>query len=344
MTLAGRLIVVLAILTPIAALSGSPALAAQVQCGDTITQDTTLESDLRCPGTALFVRGGDITLDLAHHTVEGARDGSLWAIVVDARESGGGNFVLVNGTVEGGVGIGYTSAAVQNMVIRGGAGLYKNGLDFLKGSDGTVSRTVIEGCSVGFDTAHAGDIEISDTAIRGNDIGLHAGQGGSPHLANSAITDNAGDGIALSLAGISLSNTLVARNGGYGISVDIGAVNADRSEVVRNRAGGIQKDVGGLALLHSTVSYNGGDGVRIEGRGVVSITDSSADRNRADGIHVTSPEADVTISRDHTWFNGNLGIGAPPSTSGGNNWAKHNGNPLQCVPTTLCGTTGKPKG
>jgi hypothetical protein len=275
--------------------------------------------------------------------VEGARDGSLWAIRVGSSQSSGGNVVLTNGTVEGGVGIGFTSAAVKNMVIRGGVGPTKSGLDYLKGSDGTVSHTVIEGCYVGFDTAHAGDTEISDTAIRGNFIGLHAGQGGSPHLTNSAITDNADDGIGLSLAGISLSNTLVARNGGYGISVDIGAVSADHSEIVRNRAGGILKDVGGLALVHSTISDNGGDGVRIEGRGLVSITDTSADRNFADGIHVTTSEGDVTISQNHTWFNGNLGIEALPDTSGGNNWAKHNGNPAQCVPASLCSTTGKPK-
>ena len=69
MTLAGRLIVMLAILTSVAALSAGPALAAQVRCGDTITQDTTLDSDLHCPGTALVVQGGgDVTLNLAHHT------------------------------------------------------------------------------------------------------------------------------------------------------------------------------------------------------------------------------------------------------------------------------------
>jgi len=52
----------------------------------------------------------------------------------------------------------------------------------------------------------------------------------------------------------------------------------------------------------------------------------------------------VTGSGNHVWFNGNLGIEAVPGTLGGDNWAKHNGNPLQCVPTTLCSRTGKPKG
>jgi parallel beta-helix repeat protein len=54
----------------LAGLSAAQALANHVQCGDVITQDTTLDSDLiDCPGVALVVGADNITLDLAGHTI-----------------------------------------------------------------------------------------------------------------------------------------------------------------------------------------------------------------------------------------------------------------------------------
>jgi len=43
-----------------------------VACGDTITADTTLDSDLiDCPNNGIVIGADDITLDLDGHTVEG---------------------------------------------------------------------------------------------------------------------------------------------------------------------------------------------------------------------------------------------------------------------------------
>ena len=53
-------------------VSGSQALANHVRCGDVITQDTTLDSDLiDCPGDGIVIGASDITLDLGGHTVDG---------------------------------------------------------------------------------------------------------------------------------------------------------------------------------------------------------------------------------------------------------------------------------
>src|SRR6266508_1658274 len=57
------------------ALSAGPALASHVQCGDVITQHTTLDSDLDCTGNGLVVSGADLTLDLAGHTIRGDGNG-----------------------------------------------------------------------------------------------------------------------------------------------------------------------------------------------------------------------------------------------------------------------------
>ena len=69
----------------------------------------------------------------------------------------------------------------------------------------------------------------------------------------------------------------------------------------------------------------------------ILIARNSADRNAGDGISVDTPGARVT--GNHTWFNGDLGIDAVPGTTGSKNWAKHNGDPRQCV-NVSCSTKG----
>lgn len=63
------MVIAIALLMVATLLAGSAA-AAHVDCGDVITQDTTLDSDVGpCPGDGLIVTASDITLDLGGHTV-----------------------------------------------------------------------------------------------------------------------------------------------------------------------------------------------------------------------------------------------------------------------------------
>ena len=53
-------------------LGGGQALASHVGCGDTITTDTTLDSDLvNCPNNGIVIGADNITLDLNGHTIDG---------------------------------------------------------------------------------------------------------------------------------------------------------------------------------------------------------------------------------------------------------------------------------
>lgn len=55
---------------------GSEAIGGTLSCGDTITTDTTLDSDLiDCPNNGIIIGADDITLDLNGHTIDG--DGAL---------------------------------------------------------------------------------------------------------------------------------------------------------------------------------------------------------------------------------------------------------------------------
>ena len=52
--------------------SGAQAYPGAIHCGDTISQDTTLTSDLSdCSGFAGLILMGDTTLDLNGHTISG---------------------------------------------------------------------------------------------------------------------------------------------------------------------------------------------------------------------------------------------------------------------------------
>ena len=56
-------------------LGTAPAAASHVACGDVITQDTMLDSDLSCPGDGLLIAADGVTLDLGGHTISGPAAG-----------------------------------------------------------------------------------------------------------------------------------------------------------------------------------------------------------------------------------------------------------------------------
>jgi parallel beta-helix repeat protein len=88
----------LALLVTLTALA-NPASAAHVECGDVITTDTTLDSDLGpCPGNGLIVRADNITLDLNGHRIFAANGPEETVGVLLGRVRG---VTVRNGTVEG---------------------------------------------------------------------------------------------------------------------------------------------------------------------------------------------------------------------------------------------------
>src|SRR5688500_672986 len=85
-------------LAMVLALAASPAAATHVQCGDVITQDTTLDSDLvDCPGDGLVIGASNITLDVAGHTIDGTGPGAGGHGI---RNAGADNVAVVNGRIQ----------------------------------------------------------------------------------------------------------------------------------------------------------------------------------------------------------------------------------------------------
>src|SRR5436190_19948731 len=70
------LVLGLAALAALLAVSVDQALASHVQCGDVITRDATLDADLNCPNYGLAISASNVTLDLNGHAILGAGPGS----------------------------------------------------------------------------------------------------------------------------------------------------------------------------------------------------------------------------------------------------------------------------
>jgi parallel beta helix pectate lyase-like protein len=369
-------------------LGPGQAQATNVHCGDVITQDTTLASDLLgCSYPALTITGENVVLDLNQHVVEGGI--SAPRLLTGSR----GNLMVENGTVRnggvdvesyatvtirgitttrvfaneidqrvliennvvggdglGGITVGRAPGEVNHNVIRNGG----TGLALFKGFEGSATDNLIEENQHGMDMSHSAATLIRNTVRSNSYYGAANGQGGPYTWIRNVISDNGGPGMYLGYGHV-LKGNLITRNAGDGIAT-YGPVSLSEEQdtITGNGQAGIrvtanQGPNGTLKLTDSTVSGNRGDGIALTDFRTAQITGTNADRNGGDGIRVGQPFTSggspmPTLSRNHTWFNGNLGIEAVPGVMGGSNWAKHNGNPLQCVPTTLCSTTGKPKG
>jgi parallel beta-helix repeat protein len=75
-TVVSRAMVLALVVAGFTALGSGQALASHVSCGDTITADTTLDSDLvNCPNNGIVIGADNITLDLNGHRIDG--DGEL---------------------------------------------------------------------------------------------------------------------------------------------------------------------------------------------------------------------------------------------------------------------------
>jgi hypothetical protein len=108
-----RLLVLALVVAGVTILGAGSALASHVRCGDTITTDTTLDSDLvNCPNNGIVIGAANITLDLNGHTIDG--DGTPVATCPEGEacdvgvlnRAGYGRLTIVGGTIrQFGVGI-----------------------------------------------------------------------------------------------------------------------------------------------------------------------------------------------------------------------------------------------
>jgi len=121
-TVVSRVMVLALVVAGFTALGSGQALASHLRCGDTITTDTTLDSDLvNCPNNGIVIGASNITLDLNGHTIDGdgtpvdpCPEGEACDVGVLNR-AGYDRLTIVGGTIrQFGVGIVVEAGAAHN--------------------------------------------------------------------------------------------------------------------------------------------------------------------------------------------------------------------------------------
>jgi parallel beta-helix repeat protein len=323
-----------------AALFSVPAaFANHVQCGDVITQSTTLDSDLvNCPGDGVVIGASAITLDLAGHTVDGTGSDAGGQGV----DNGAGHDAVA---VKGGsirdfqAGVLFRFAdhgALRDLTVSdSGIALYLDNSD-----SNTVERNVLFSGILCFGDSDANIIDRNEISGYGTGVLVD----GTPNRAsdtvitrNRIVGNGVGDSVGVFLGANSdtvIRDNEISNNGDRGIAL---VLDPARTVIERNRIRGngtgvaVDGFAGDTLVSRNTLDANQVDGVRVGAstRGT-SVVGNTASGNGDDGIDADSVR--TTITQNIANDNGDLGIEAALGvTDGGNNKARGNGNPAQCV-------------
>jgi parallel beta-helix repeat protein len=289
-------------------LSGGRALGQQLRCGDTITTDTTLDSDLvDCPNNGIVIGADDITLDLNGHTIGG--DGTEFAGCPENEFCDEG---VLN---DGHDGVTVRDGSVRDFVF----GVVVVGARHNRVVDITVSSNDGTGLQLdqgGISLNRSDRNLVKRNALRRNgDLGVFMEKSDHNHIRKNRIGRNPEGGMITEGNANKIVRNRMARNGG-GIQITVvnrgtkAVGNVVRGNDVRaSRGGGISVDTG---PKRTRISRN-----HVVGSG-------------RDGIDVNSRS--TKLSKNRAVRNGDLGIDAVKGvTDGGGNRAHGNGDPRQCV-------------
>ncbi len=350
------------------------AVASHVSCGDTITADTTLDSDLvDCPSNGIVIGADDITLDLNGHRIDGdgepfepcpedefcdvgvANDGHDGVTVRDGsvREFAVGAFVLRardNRVLD--------ISSSRNLLF--GIFVAEVARSLVRDSSGNDNLRP-DGDGMGLFGSH--DVRIVDNSFRNNPLGLHVEDSTDNLIKGNRFSHNrpgilmeadrnrvrrnrfARNGAGLLVNG---SRNVVARNrlsrDGEGIGIEKGRHNlVARNVVVDARGRGIR-----LGLdFHNGPSIGGVDNivrrnvVRGSGGDGFQVNEKGSSllkRNVASGAKDDGFDVEsrsTRLAKNRARRNADLGIDAVQGViDGGGNRASGNGDGRQCVNVT----------
>jgi parallel beta-helix repeat protein len=361
-------------LASVLTLGAAQALAqdtVDVTCGQTITEDATLASDLlNCPNNGIVIGADDITLDLNGHTVAGngkpvrkcprnefcdgglLNDGHDGVTVRDGavREFGTGVFV---GKARHNRVLGIASSRNQFF----GFVVAESARSVVRDSSGN-GNPVPDGDGIGvFGSRH---LRIRDNAFRRNALGMHVEDSSDILIKGNVFSRNRTDGIKLEGSRNQVRGNSCARNSAC-VSVDRGNRNVvagnrslrdvggvlilrgranlvTRNVVVRARINGIrlafeEPGLGGTSnvVRGNVVRGSGGDGFAVAENDRHSVLKGNIAIAAGDD-GFDIESASTRLTRNRAVRNADLGIEAVFGvTDGGGNRASGNGNPLQCT-------------
>jgi parallel beta-helix repeat protein len=308
------------------AFGGGRALASHVACGDTITADTTLDSDLvNCPNHGIVIGADDVTLDLNGHLVDG--DGTPAANCDNQKEpcdfglfnDGHDGVTVMHGSVRefaAGVLFGTATGRARNNKVLGvsatrnqfvGLGIFSQVRGLVRNSsgDGSLDR---EGSGMGVGDSH--HVRILNNSFRHNaHNGINTSQSSRNLIKGNLFSRNADEAILMEGGDhFQVTGNRVVRNGA-GITLGPGSRNViTRNRVFRGRDGiRIEKGRGNLVAHNLVVAAQVGIRLGIH-EPFIGGTDNVVRRNlvrdsRVDGF--------VVVKKDtHSLLLGNIAKGA----------------------------------
>jgi parallel beta-helix repeat protein len=310
------------------AVTGGEASASHVSCGDTITADTTLDSDLvDCPNNGIVIGANDISLDLNGHTISG--DDQEFgpcpeneACDVGVLNDGHDGVAIKDGTVTGfGPGVFLFSANHSRLRDLSTVENHFNGIVLVRSSRNRIERST-----------------ASRNGRPNNFPGMALIESDHNRITGNRMSGNADLGLFMEDS----DENLVRRNKTRGHPEGGMIIEGDRNEIARNRS---VRDGGGILI---TIVNRGGKAVgNVIRRNEVRDAHASGiavDRvpkrtlikgnhvvgSGRSGIIVGSPS--TTITENRAVRNGRFGIQAVEGViDGGGNRASGNGDARQCV-------------
>jgi parallel beta-helix repeat protein len=305
---------------------GESALAGPVACGDTITVDTTLESDLvDCPSNGIVIGADDITLDLNDHMIDG--DDVLVAPCpedefcdIGVLNDGHNGVRIMGGTVQefafGALVLMARRNVLSNLTtvdhVFSGILLVEVARTKVRGSSASGNAGPDSGVGITLFESHNNRI-VGNASFNNRELGIHLDLSNHNYVGKNRVHDNPEDGIILQGDGNRIVGNRVVRNS---ITITLFTDDAHavgnvvrRNHVRRAPRGGISID---SAIERTLVKRN------------------HVFRAGGHGILVGNPTTKVT--RNEARNNHGLGISAVEGViDGGGNRASGNGDPRQCV-------------
>jgi parallel beta-helix repeat protein len=320
------------------ALAPAPAVARHLDCGDRVTSDVRLDSDLlNCPGNGLTVGADGITIDLGGHVVDGSGRG--FGILNGQWGDGHRDVAIRNGTVRGfrvGVRSGARGTRVSGLTVTRNAA----GGIALRSRDCRVDRNVVISNAYGHGIFVGG---VSNCRIVGNRVagqlgaGIEVSRSRGHVIERNRVWDNRQAGILLAgTAGVRVARNTVYGNAGPGLWLFDGTTSTDvlantfaanesgiavtlggaTNRITGNSVSGSRKS--GIRLVETgagnTVTANmvvlsAGDGIAVRESPGALLERNGAHDNGDDGIDVEDDQ--VGLVANITAGNGDLGIETP---------------------------------
>lgn len=307
-----------------------------VSCGQTVTQNAFLTTDLSCPGSSGIVVGAaGITIDLKGHTLRGDRTfghhgvddtGGFDRLAVKngvvrnfydgvhaVGDRVGVSGLVVSGNAKAGVYVLGDAAKIQSVTAGGNA----PGIN-LVGDSGSVKSVTASRNTIGVSVSGASATIQSSTAS-GNSVGISV-IGASAKIRSSTVTGNSSDGISVSGASATVLSSTATGNY-YGISISGSSANVQSATAVGNVNYGVLVLGESAAIQGSSIAGNGTGGVGVNGNAAL-IAGNHVEVN---GFYLDADDAGLGIIVQ--------GYTMAPA---GKNVARGNDDPHECDPVSLC--------